>query len=372
MNAGKRSKGKAPRHRRRNSRARQRVPLQPMILRARVVVTMDGPPIENGAIALSGDRVLDVGPFGEIGARHVGEIVDLGERALLPGLINAHCHLDYTCLRGKSPPPKSFTDWIRAINAERAKLSEADYLASIRAGFAEAKKFGTTTIANLTGLPQLVAAVEPPIRTWWFAELIDVRRPERADAIVDLAVDALKAAKHWGLAPHALYTASARLFRRCEEITRRENILLTTHVAESREEIELFRDASGPLHEFLKEIGREVRDSGGNTALEQFLTVRDSSTSLGMTKRWLLVHLNELVDGDFDLLQKSGTGFSIVHCPRSHAYFGHSPFQFEPLRELGLNVCLGTDSLASNEDLSLFGEMRQFSKEFPAVSPEAV
>src|SRR5437879_9247127 len=92
-----------------------------MIIRARLVVTMNGPPIENGAIAVSGDHIIDVGKFPEVSTRHSGEeLVDLGEQALLPGLINAHCHLDYTCLRGKIPRPKSFTDWIRAINAAKA------------------------------------------------------------------------------------------------------------------------------------------------------------------------------------------------------------------------------------------------------------
>src|SRR5205823_12740239 len=131
-----------------------------MILRARVVVTMDGPPIENGAVVISGDRVLDVGKFPEISEKHSGqELVDLGERVLLPGLINAHCHLDYTCLRAKIPPQKSFADWIRAINAEKAKLSAKDYVASINEGFAEAKRFGTTTIANLTAFPELVQQI---------------------------------------------------------------------------------------------------------------------------------------------------------------------------------------------------------------------
>ena len=83
-------------------------------------------------------------------------VVDLGEQALLPGLINAHCHLDYTCLRGKIPRQKSFTDWIRAINAEKSKLSPVDFIASINEGFAETKRFGTTTIANLTAFPELV------------------------------------------------------------------------------------------------------------------------------------------------------------------------------------------------------------------------
>src|ERR1043165_2821334 len=105
-----------------------------MIIRARVVVTMDGAPIENGAVAVSESEIADVGKFDEIRARNAGEVIDLGEQALLPGLINAHCHLDYTCLRGKIPPQQSFADWIRAINAEKGKLSSQHYLASINEG----------------------------------------------------------------------------------------------------------------------------------------------------------------------------------------------------------------------------------------------
>src|SRR6266550_1528322 len=113
-----------------------------MIIRARTVVTMDGPPIENGAIAVCGNQIVGAGNFDEIKARHTGEVIDLGEQALVPGLINAHCHLDYTCLRGKIPPQESFTDWIHAINAAKEKLSAQDYLASIAEGFLEARRFG--------------------------------------------------------------------------------------------------------------------------------------------------------------------------------------------------------------------------------------
>src|SRR5204862_297346 len=98
----------------------------------------------------------------------------------------------------------------------------------------------------------------------------------------------------------------------------------------------------------------------------------DSSTSVGRTDRWMVVHLNELTESDFDLLKGSTTKFSIVHCPRSHAYFGHSPFQFHKLRKAGLTICLGTDSLASNDDLSLFAEMRAFQKEFPKLPPDEI
>jgi cytosine/adenosine deaminase-related metal-dependent hydrolase len=370
-----------------------------MIIRARTVVTMDGAPIDNGAVAVSDDRiddsppgsspsraarlcrsapagsVVDVGKFDEIKRRNAGEIVDLGEQALLPGLINAHCHLDYTCLRGKIPPQNSFADWIRAINTEKANLSPKDYLASINDGFSEAKRFGTTTIANLTAFPELIPKISAPIRTWWFAELIDVRAPDRAGEIVELAIESLKSAHNWGLAPHALFTASKNLYRRCEEIARRNDILLTTHLAESQEEMEMFHDASGPLYEFLKSIGRPMDDCGNRTPLELFLTIRDSSASLRSARNdnnWLLAHLNELTESDFELLKNLERKPHIVHSPRSHDYFKHSRFPFEKLRALGFNICLGTDSLASNENLSLFAEMRAFQKEFPGVPPEEV
>jgi cytosine/adenosine deaminase-related metal-dependent hydrolase len=346
-----------------------------MIVRARAVVTTDGPPIENGAVAISGDRIADVGKFDQIKTRNSGAVVDLGERALLPGLINAHCHLDYTCLRGKIPRQKSFTDWIRRINAEKSKLSPEDYIASIDEGFAEAKRFGTTTVANLTAFPEFIRQLpDTPIRTWWFAELIDLRSPDETNQLVDSAVESLKSVQNYGLAPHALFTASKNLYQRCEEAG--ANVLLTTHLAESREEMEMFRDGSGPLYEFTKSIGRDMGDCGHETALERFFKVRDSSIPKAFRARsdndWLVAHLNELSKSDFELLERMRTRFHVVHSPRSHQYFGHSRFPFKRLNALGFNVCLGTDSLASNESLSLFAEMRAFQRSDPESSPEKI
>jgi len=364
-----------------------------MIVRARVVVTMDGAPIKNGAVAVSGDRIddsppgsspcraarlcpsapagsiVDVGKFPEVSARYSGqEIIDLGEQVLLPGLINAHCHLDYTCLRGKIPRQKSFTDWIRAINAEKSKLSPQDYIASINEGFAEARQFGTTTIVNLTAFVELIRQLPgPTIRTWWFAELIDVRSPNRTNELVNSAIDSLKLAQNYGLAPHALFTASKNLYVRCEEAD--NDVLLTTHLAESREEMEMFRDGSGPLYEFMENIGRDMGDCGYETPLGLFV---GAPGSRALPKRWIIAHLNELTESDFELLEKVKTKFHVVHSPRSHDYFGHSPFQSERLRRLGFNICLGTDSLASNESLSLFAEMRAFQRREPEISPEKI
>jgi cytosine/adenosine deaminase-related metal-dependent hydrolase len=334
-----------------------------MIIRARTVVPMADDPIENGAVIVNGNKIADVGRFDDIRRHHRTDLLDLGESVLLPGLINAHCHLDYTVLRGKISPHQSFADWIRAINAEKAKLSAQDYIDSINAGFAEAQRFGTTTIANLTAFPNLIAAIKEPVRTWWFGELIDVRNPEQADEIVEEAVEHLSSASRWGLAPHAPFTASTRLYDRCEEIAQRHNALLTTHLAESSDELLMFRDGSGPTFDFLKSIGRPMDDCGRETPVSLFFRTRT------IDDRWIIAHLNELDAGDFDLL-RAAPKFHIAHCPRSHGFFQHAPFALQGLRALGLNTCLGTDSLASNSDLSLFAEMRELLRRNPSVSPK--
>jgi cytosine/adenosine deaminase-related metal-dependent hydrolase len=187
--------------------------------------------------------------------------------------------------------------------------------------------------------------------------------------------------QHWGLAPHALFTASKNLFECCEEIARRENVLLTTHLAESREENEMFRDASGPLYEFMKGIGRPMDDCGKETPLERFLDLIGRGGSPNRPQSievnrpylpWIIAHLNELTESDFELLENARGQFHVVHCPRSHDYFKHNQFPFQRLDSMGFNICLGTDSLASNEDLSLFAEMRAFQRSEPGISPDEI
>jgi cytosine/adenosine deaminase-related metal-dependent hydrolase len=335
-----------------------------MIVRARIVLTMDGAPIENGALAITGGRVADVGDFPAVGARNGGEVVDLGEQVLLPGLINTHCHLDYTCLRGRIPRQRSFTDWIKAINDAKNALSPDDYVQSIEAGFAEAQRFGTTSIVNLTAFPDLISRIRDPLRSWWCAELIDVRPRTDSAELLRNACNAVRATHSplasRGIAPHAPYTASEELYRGASRAAR-DGLLCTTHVAESFEELQMFRYASGALFEFLAGIGRDMADCGSETPFARV------GRSCGNTANWLLVHVNELADDDFALIEHSDA-LHVVHCPRSHAYFQHTRFAYERLRDAGANVCIGTDSLASAPDLSLLAELRQFRQKRPHVS----
>lgn len=334
-----------------------------MIIRAAIVAPIDREPVHNGAVAIQGDRIIDVAAFSKVAARHRGPVTDLGDRVLLPGLINSHCHLDYSCLRGRIPQPGSFTSWIESINRAKADLSADDYVCSMADGFAELKRFGTTTVVNITAFPALISELTAPIRVHWFGELIDVREPSRADYIAQKAVETLQQTRDmaWGLAPHAPFTASAALYRKCEELAPK----ITTHVAESAEEMGMFREAAGPLYDFLKSLGRDMSDCGGTTPLREFV---ERVGERGLTKT-IVAHLNEVTDEDFNLLAQYGNRLTVAHCPRSHRYFRHSPFGFGRMRNVGVNVCLGTDSLASNDDLSLFAEMREFQAQFPDVAP---
>lgn len=331
-----------------------------MILRARCVLTMDGAPIENGAVSIRDNLIENVGLWSDVRISAAGEVVDLEDCILMPGLINVHCHLDYTNLRGAIPPQLSFTDWIRAINRAKAEMKEADYLAAVIDGIGEAARFGTTTIANLEALPGVIAKVpEERMRIWWFVEMIAVQR--RVTALETLA--SISGQSRTGLAPHAPYTAPAALYAETANLTRERQLLATTHLAESNEETEMFRDGGGKLYEFMKKIGRDMDDCGGKTPIAWMFDSREL-----IDDRWIVAHLNEITPEDFALLERAPR-FHIAHCPRSHAFFGHAPFAFEKLRGLGFNICLATDSLASNDDLSLFAEMRQFARVHPAVEP---
>lgn len=316
-----------------------------MIIRARAVVPMNGTPILNGAVAIAGERISEVGAFAEL-RRADDDVLDLGNCALFPGLINAHCHLDYTHLRGAIPRQPTFIDWVRAINARKTQLTADDYVASIDDGLDEALRFGTTTIVNFEAFPELIGRVAAqPMRVWWCGEMIDLRSPIDVRRVAEQC----RASGLAGLAPHAPFTASPELYRQCNELGRDGELLLSTHLAESLDEMQMFRDSAGALFDFLQSLGRSLNDAGRGTPLEQVLPL--------LGDKWLVVHLNELSENDFALLQRAAR-FSIVHCPRSHAYFGHSGFAFAALKKLGYNICIGTDSLATTPDLSLLAELR--------------
>src|SRR5271170_1249873 len=147
-----------------------------MLYLADSVLPMSSPPIQHGAVRVEGSQIVAVGPAADLRAQPGEAVTDLGASTLLPGLINAHCHLDYTRFRGAIAPKHSFTEWIKRINALRRSFTTREYIESIAEGFDMLIQGGVTTVANIEAFPELLPQLPvPPLRTWWFLELIDVR-----------------------------------------------------------------------------------------------------------------------------------------------------------------------------------------------------
>ncbi len=344
-----------------------------MILKAHAVVPMDGPPVVDGAVVVDDNAIVAFGKFEEVRWMDDGEVIDLGRMVLMPGLINAHCHLDYSTLRYAISPSKSFAAWVKRINAVKRTLTSDDYLQAIARGFRELEKWGTTTVCNVEAFPELMNEMpEPPIRTWWFYEMIDIRHRITTDEVVRGALSFFQRQPHslsrFGLSPHAPYTASRSLYDLANSCAETFRMTLTTHVAESREEREMFADRRGPLYDFMKSLGRSMEDCGGHSPFGRLWQ------SGAIDENWLLVHMNELSESDFNLIASLPPERlpHIVHCPGSHAYFEHTPFPFRRLRELGVNLSLGTDSLASTHSLSLFEEMRRLRANEPSLTAREI
>ena len=315
-----------------------------------------------------GNRITAVGKWAE--AEHKSEADDLGEVILLPGLVNAHCHLDYTDFVGAIPTPRSFTDWINAIVDLKADVNDTAHCESWLHGAAQCLRHGTTTLGNIETRPDLLPKLwaATPLRMVSFLELIVIRaHSDAAQAVAD-ATDWIVNHKpprgRAGLSPHAPYTTKPDLLEACAGT----GLPMAMHLAESAEEDEMFRQGTGALYERLAAAGREMTDCGSGSPIAH------AQRNGVLRKNLLAIHGNYLDDDDLHLLAENQV--SLVHCPRSHAYFGHAPFRAEALRAAGVNLCLGTDSLATMRDgdaeLSLFDELRVHYEEFPDVSAETL
>jgi len=348
-----------------------------VLLRARVVVPVAQPPIANGAVVVSGGRIGAAGPWPELRAHWAGPVADLGEGALLPGLVNAHCHLDYTGLAGRLPPQPTFPDWIKSILARKRACALEDYRRGWLAGAAMLLSAGATAVADVEAVPELLPEVwsATPLRVFSFLEMTGVRSRREPALVLQECLDkaaSLPAGRcRVGLSPHAPYSTTAELLRRCAGAARARNWRLTIHVAESRDEFEMFTRGRGPTFDWLRRNERDMSDCGHGSPIQHLARCGILGGNL------LAVHANYLAPGDAELLGRHGV--SVVHCPRSHAFFKHRPFPLAELRCAGVNLCLGTDSLAtvSHDDraaleLSVFAEMRALAAASPGLPPEAI
>ena len=322
-------------------------------LTARWVFPVSGPPIPHGIVTICDDLIEAVSE-----SRWCLVDEDLGNAAILPGLVNPHTHLDLSGARGLIPPtdPEHFTDWLRAVIAYRRSRSAEEVAADIRTGLAEAMRFGTTLLGDISAEGQSWDALAAaPLRAMVFRELIGLS-DERAKA-------AWSVGKAWhakklpapdtrrGLSPHAPYSARHSLITGLS----RRSICGTIHLAESPAEMELLAHRSGPFVDFLKSLG--VWDPTGLIG-----DVRSVLTGNRDVGKLLLAHCNYIPLPDVACI---GFDMSVVYCPRTHAAFRHPPHPFRELQARGVRVCLGTDGLTSNPDLDPLAEARFVHRRYP-------
>lgn len=315
---------------------------------ARWIVPVSSGPLANGTITVDGATIAAVEPKG---ARTPD--VDLGNVAIIPGLVNCHTHLDLSGARGKIPPtdPEHFTDWLKGVIAYRRSRSPEEVLADIREGLAECLRNGTTLIGDIaSGGASWDAIAGAAVRAAVFYELIGLK-PERAEAS-RLAAEAWMKS-HPGtellrpaLSPHAPYSVHRSLFPEAGQLCRIEKRPLAIHLGESLDEIELLHRKRGPLRTFLEEVGAWDKEA----LADDFQSIM-STCDFNQPK--LFIHMNYVAPS-----ARIPRNSTIIYCPRTHAAFGHPRHPFREFQARGVRVALGTDSLASNPDLDLLAEAR--------------
>ena len=290
----------------------------------------------------------------------------------MPGLVNAHTHLELSYLRGRVPAGSSFVGWIRAVMAARRQYADPKapaILDSVDRAVAEALRCGTAIVGDISNtLVSFGPLARSPLAAVVFYELIGFQAPD-PEALVARATERLDALSptdrvRASLAAHAPYSVAPLVLRAIRQALDRDPFATgSVHLAESVEEVEFVRTAAGAWRDLLEEIG--VWDPGWvapGVSPTQYL---DDCGFL--TGRMLAVHGVQMTPADLARLAARGT--TLVTCPRSNEHTGAGKPPIEAFYRSGVRVAVGTDSLASTPDLNVFAElaaMRRLASSVPA------
>ncbi|HRR84913.1 MAG TPA: amidohydrolase family protein [Phycisphaerae bacterium] len=355
------------------------------VYHARWILPVASPPIENGRLVVQDGRIVAVEKAGTLDPA----AIDFGDSVLLPGFVNAHTHLMLTGCRGLRYHG-SFTGWIRDLVTVHPRLSPPGTVRqSVREGLQQSLTAGVTTVADIgDGMEAIEAWAARRINIAGFLEVLGIgpKRAGKHPSAVQVAADMLRngslplcaeAQKKGsltqeslfvpGLSPHAPYSTDADVYREAIEcVSGLSGICrgLCTHLAETPEEEQFLRDGTGPFRDLLEQFG--LWD--GSYQPPGCSPVEFMEHVAFLSHRPLLVHCNYVSDSDLDLIAASEA--SVAYCPRSHAFFNHEPHRWREMLARGINVCVGTDSLASNHTLSVLDELRFLYRIDPSIPGE--
>ena len=333
------------------------------IYTAKYLVSVSAPPVEGGALLVHAGRIAAIGTCKEVTRNHPDvEVVDFSDALLVPLLVNAHTHLELTdfplwIANGEEGElPGSFVDWILQLIRVKRKLNEKKYRDSLRHGIEKSIAAGTGAVGDILsqhGLRSLYQ--DSPLSGYLFLETLGQDpaficrlRASLSEALEDKVVGRVEL----GVSPHSPYTISQdylqSIYRHCQP----QNIRCTTHVAESPDEVEFVERGYGPLaSRFYPHIGWEnyVPQGSGLRPVEYLYQQG------GLFPENLLVHGVQLSPDEIKLL--ADKRMSLALCPRSNAKLNVGQAPAGELHRAGVNLALGTDSLASCDSLSIWDEM---------------
>ena len=324
-------------------------------------------PLECGQLIIEQGRIREI--FPDTSSPIEGELIDLSDCLILPGFVNAHCHLSLSALNGQVPRPASFTAWIRSVIEKNELVSWENRVLALHTQANEMARSGVTALIDY--IPQTKIIMEYsrlPFRQTLLLEVLGFL-PSLVDPIVENLELALGqnvnegGMTKLGLAPHAPYSVSPKLFSEMKRLADKYTCPLSSHVAEFPEELKFLQDGCGGVKDLLEERG--MYDNGW---IAPALSPAQYLDSMDVLDSLVAIHLN-LADADLGLLKSKKV--KAVFCPQSTRWFRRDKFMpVRKLLDLGMVVGLGTDSLASNESLNFLDEIRVAEEMLIDVSRE--
>lgn len=331
------------------------------VIAAKFVLPISSDPITDGAVAIENGRIAAVGTKSEMVARYAdAAIEDHGDAVVMPGLVNAHAHLELTAMRGMlEEHDHDFPAWLLGVARARVERFTEEELAEFAvSGALEGARGGVTTFGDIgwMGRIGLEALKSVGLRGIVFQETPfspDSRSAGQDFSVLRTNVEGLlKSATskvRIGISPHTPYTVSGPLFGMIADYSKSEGHPVSIHLAESADEHRMMMTGESFFKAFLEREGLVWNAPG--TSATAFL----DSTGI-LATRPLFAHCIHLSDDDVAMLADSGS--RIAHCPKSNAKFGHGIAPIEKYLEAGIDVGLGSDSVASNNSIDLFEESR--------------
>ncbi len=331
-------------------------------LRANWVLPIAGDPIPNGEVVIEDDRIAEVR---SASGHRADSVTDFGDAILMPGLVNVHTHLDYTVYRGLLEDMEFFP-WIRELTMRKSVLDWEDWLASATWGAAEALAGGVTTIGDCTDSgAAFYGAKALGLRGTIYQEVFGIDESQEVAHIVQelqgkvshLKRESVGSSLAVGISPHAPYTVRPALFRALADYAKQDNLPVCIHAAESQAEVELLSVGKGAIAEMFERRGISWQPPGTSTVayLDTFALPAEQT---------LLVHGVQLSASDRHTIRNKD--YAWAHCPKSNGKLGVgvAPFGLLSGREAQeegggkVRVGIGSDSVASNNTMDIFEELR--------------